>query len=168
MQFRRCRIRARLQRAPSSRRPCASGCFAESARCIPFCWSPPSCRFWFSSCWPPNVASGKQRSNYFPDEDRDRVQAALDEVSSMLRSFVAGNALIALILMLLSWAIFPVDSSGVSLFAGLRFGSVESGAVPRRGAGLGSALSDRHRPVEHGWPLSGGRGRPVRFFILSG
>lgn len=39
----------------------------------------------------------------FPDEQRERVQAALDELSTMLRSFVAGNALIALILMLLSW-----------------------------------------------------------------
>jgi predicted PurR-regulated permease PerM len=42
----------------------------------------------------------------FPDEHRDRVQAALDQVSSMLRSFVAGNALIAIILMLLSWGFF--------------------------------------------------------------
>jgi predicted PurR-regulated permease PerM len=42
----------------------------------------------------------------FPDEHRDRVRAALDEVSSMLRSFVAGNALIAIILMLLSWGFF--------------------------------------------------------------
>jgi predicted PurR-regulated permease PerM len=42
----------------------------------------------------------------FPDEDRDRVQAALDEVSSMLRRIVAGNALIALILMLASWGFF--------------------------------------------------------------
>src|SRR5580704_11698651 len=42
----------------------------------------------------------------FPDEDRDRVQAALDEVSSTLRKIVAGNALIALILMLASWGFF--------------------------------------------------------------
>jgi predicted PurR-regulated permease PerM len=42
----------------------------------------------------------------FPDENRERVQSALDEVSSMLRSFVAGNALIALILMLASWGLF--------------------------------------------------------------
>jgi predicted PurR-regulated permease PerM len=42
----------------------------------------------------------------FPDDHRGRVEAALDEVSSMLRSFVAGNALIALILMLLSWGFF--------------------------------------------------------------
>jgi predicted PurR-regulated permease PerM len=42
----------------------------------------------------------------FPDEHRDRVQAALDEVSSMLRRFVAGNVLIALILMLVSWGFF--------------------------------------------------------------
>jgi predicted PurR-regulated permease PerM len=42
----------------------------------------------------------------FPDEHRERVQAALDQVSSMLRSFVAGNSLIAIILMLLSWGFF--------------------------------------------------------------
>jgi predicted PurR-regulated permease PerM len=42
----------------------------------------------------------------FPDEEQEGVQEALDQVSSMLRSFVAGNALIALILMLLSWAFF--------------------------------------------------------------
>jgi predicted PurR-regulated permease PerM len=42
----------------------------------------------------------------FPDEHRDRVQSALDELSSMLRSFVAGNALIAIILMLASWGFF--------------------------------------------------------------
>ncbi len=42
----------------------------------------------------------------FPDEHQERVRAALDQVSRMLRSFVAGNALIALILMLLSWGFF--------------------------------------------------------------
>jgi predicted PurR-regulated permease PerM len=42
----------------------------------------------------------------FPDEQRDRVQSGLDEVSSMLRSYVAGNALIAIILMLASWGFF--------------------------------------------------------------
>jgi predicted PurR-regulated permease PerM len=44
----------------------------------------------------------------FPDDHRDRVQSALDEVSSMLRSFVAGNALIAILLMLASWGFFAV------------------------------------------------------------
>ncbi len=42
----------------------------------------------------------------FPGEHQAQVQAGLDEVSSMLRSFVAGNALVALILMLSSWAFF--------------------------------------------------------------
>jgi predicted PurR-regulated permease PerM len=42
----------------------------------------------------------------FHDEHQAQVQSALDEVSSMLRSFVAGNALVALILMLSSWAFF--------------------------------------------------------------
>jgi predicted PurR-regulated permease PerM len=42
----------------------------------------------------------------FPDEQQERVRSALDEVSSMLRSFIAGNALVAMILMLLSWGFF--------------------------------------------------------------
>ena len=42
----------------------------------------------------------------FPDEHQERVRGALDEVSWMLRSFVAGNALVAIILMLLSWGFF--------------------------------------------------------------
>jgi predicted PurR-regulated permease PerM len=42
----------------------------------------------------------------FPDEHRDRVREALDEVGAMLRSFVAGNALVAGILMLASWGFF--------------------------------------------------------------
>lgn len=42
----------------------------------------------------------------FPDEHRQRVRETLDQLGSMLRSFVAGNALVALILMLLSWGFF--------------------------------------------------------------
>lgn len=42
----------------------------------------------------------------FPDEHRGRVRGALDQVSAMLRSFVAGNALVAVILMLASWGFF--------------------------------------------------------------
>jgi predicted PurR-regulated permease PerM len=42
----------------------------------------------------------------FPDEHQDRVRGALDQVGSMLRSFVAGNALVALLLMLASWGFF--------------------------------------------------------------
>jgi predicted PurR-regulated permease PerM len=42
----------------------------------------------------------------FPAENRTRVQGALDQVSAMLRSYVAGNALVALIVMLASWIFF--------------------------------------------------------------
>jgi predicted PurR-regulated permease PerM len=42
----------------------------------------------------------------FPAANRARVKEALDQVSTMLRSYVAGNALVALILMLASWAFF--------------------------------------------------------------
>ena len=44
--------------------------------------------------------------NLFPDRSRPRVQEALDQLSLMLRSFVAGNAVVALISMLLTWALF--------------------------------------------------------------
>jgi predicted PurR-regulated permease PerM len=42
----------------------------------------------------------------FPDEHQDRVRAALDQVGAMLRRFVAGNSLVAVILMLASWGFF--------------------------------------------------------------
>lgn len=42
----------------------------------------------------------------FPEEYRGNVRAALNEVSAMMRSFVAGNTLVALILMLSSWGFF--------------------------------------------------------------
>jgi predicted PurR-regulated permease PerM len=48
----------------------------------------------------------KATIDLFPDEHRGRVRGALDQVSLMLRSFVAGNALVAIILMLLSWGFF--------------------------------------------------------------
>jgi len=48
----------------------------------------------------------KATIDLFPDEHHERVQAALDQVSSILRSFVAGNALVAIILMLASWGFF--------------------------------------------------------------
>jgi predicted PurR-regulated permease PerM len=42
----------------------------------------------------------------FHDEHQDSVRVALDEVGAVLRSFVAGNALVAVILMLTSWGFF--------------------------------------------------------------
>ncbi len=42
----------------------------------------------------------------FPEEHQERVRDALEQVSLMLRSFVAGNALVAIILILLSWGFF--------------------------------------------------------------
>jgi predicted PurR-regulated permease PerM len=42
----------------------------------------------------------------FPEEHQESVRHALAQVGLMLRSFVAGNALIAVILMLLSWGFF--------------------------------------------------------------
>ena len=42
----------------------------------------------------------------FPVDDQSRVREALEQVSLVLRSYVAGNALVALILMLASWIFF--------------------------------------------------------------
>jgi predicted PurR-regulated permease PerM len=63
----------------------------------------------------------KATMELFPDEHQERVKEALDKVSSMLRSYVAGNALTALILMLCSWGFFlaihleyPFVAGGVS------------------------------------------------------
>jgi len=48
----------------------------------------------------------KATMELFPGEHQERVKEALDRVSAMLRSFVAGNALVALILMACSWGFF--------------------------------------------------------------
>jgi len=48
----------------------------------------------------------KATMELFPEEHQGRVKEALEKVSVMLRSFVAGNALVALILILSSWAFF--------------------------------------------------------------
>jgi predicted PurR-regulated permease PerM len=48
----------------------------------------------------------KATMELFPDDHRERVKEALEQVSSMLRSYVAGNALVALILILSNWAFF--------------------------------------------------------------
>jgi predicted PurR-regulated permease PerM len=70
----------------------------------------------------------------FPHELQDRVRGALDEVSSMLRSFVAGNALIAIILMLLSWAFFLAIHLKYPFLLGCVSGLLN--LVPYLGAGL--------------------------------
>jgi predicted PurR-regulated permease PerM len=48
----------------------------------------------------------KATMELFPYGNRTRVKEALDQVSAMLRSYLAGNALVALILMFASWAFF--------------------------------------------------------------
>jgi predicted PurR-regulated permease PerM len=70
----------------------------------------------------------------FPAENRTRVKEALDQVSAMLRSFVAGNALVALILMLASWAFFLVIHLDYPFLAGCVSGLLN--LVPYLGAVL--------------------------------
>jgi predicted PurR-regulated permease PerM len=57
------------------------------------------------------MLAGKRRiwqatMELFPLDHRTRAQRALDQVSVVLRSYIAGNGLVALILMLASWAFF--------------------------------------------------------------
>jgi predicted PurR-regulated permease PerM len=48
----------------------------------------------------------KATMELFPAGKRTRVKEALDQVSAMLRGYLAGNALVALILMLVTWGFF--------------------------------------------------------------
>jgi predicted PurR-regulated permease PerM len=74
----------------------------------------------------------KATMGLFPDEHQAHVQEALDQVNSMLRSFVAGNALIALILMLSSWAFFLLIHLDYPFLAGSASGVLN--LVPYLGA----------------------------------
>jgi predicted PurR-regulated permease PerM len=55
----------------------------------------------------------------FPETQRGRASDALDEMSVMLRGYVAGNALVAVILVLVSWAFFSVMGLDYPFMAGL-------------------------------------------------
>lgn len=70
----------------------------------------------------------------FPEEHQPRVRGALDQVSSMLRSFVAGNALVAIILMLASWMFFLTIHLDYPFLAGCVSGLLN--LVPYLGAVL--------------------------------
>jgi predicted PurR-regulated permease PerM len=70
----------------------------------------------------------------FPDQDRSRVKTALDQVSAMLRSYVAGNSLIAVMLMLASWAFFLEINLQYPLITGCASGMLNM--IPYLGAVL--------------------------------
>jgi predicted PurR-regulated permease PerM len=74
----------------------------------------------------------KATMELFPDEHQENVEQALDQVSTMLRSFVAGNALVAFILMLASWAFFLAIHLDYPLVTGLVSGLMN--LVPYAGA----------------------------------
>lgn len=76
----------------------------------------------------------KATMELFPTGNRARVQEALDQVSAMLRSYVAGNALVALILMLATWAFFLVIHMDYPFLAGCVSGLLN--LVPYLGAVL--------------------------------
>ncbi len=70
----------------------------------------------------------------FRSEDRTRVQDALNQVSAVLRNYVAGNALVALILILASWAFFLAIHLDYAFLAGCVSGILN--LVPYLGAVL--------------------------------
>jgi len=70
----------------------------------------------------------------FPSTERTRVKQALEAVSLMLRSYVAGNVLVALILAVASWIFFAVIGLDYPFLAGLLSGFLN--LVPYLGAVL--------------------------------
>ena len=58
---------------------------------------------------------------------------------------------------------FPGDSPGLSFSDRQRLGPAESGAVPRRGPGVDTAVFDRHGAVEHDRSLHWGCGHADAF-----
>ena len=76
----------------------------------------------------------KATMELFPTGKRTRVKEALDQVSAMLRSYLAGNALVALILMLASWGFFLMIHLDYPFLAGCVSGLLN--LVPYLGAVL--------------------------------
>jgi predicted PurR-regulated permease PerM len=70
----------------------------------------------------------------FPIGKRTRVKEALDQVNTLLRIYLAGNALVALILMLASWAFFLMIGLDYPFLAGCASGILN--LVPYLGAVL--------------------------------
>jgi predicted PurR-regulated permease PerM len=76
----------------------------------------------------------KATMELFPDEHQAKVERALDQVSAMLRGFIAGNALVALMLILASWAFFLAIHLDYPFVTGLVSGLMN--LVPYAGAVL--------------------------------
>ncbi len=76
----------------------------------------------------------KATIDLFPDDHQERVRETLDQLGSMLRSFVVGNALVAVILMLLSWGFFLLIHLNYPFLAGCVSGLLN--LVPYLGAVL--------------------------------
>lgn len=76
----------------------------------------------------------KATMELFPAGKRTRVKEALDQVNTMIRSYLAGNALVALILMLASWAFFLMIHLDFPFLAGCVSGLLN--LVPYLGAVL--------------------------------
>jgi predicted PurR-regulated permease PerM len=76
----------------------------------------------------------KATMELFPAGKRTRVKEALDQVSTMIRGYLAGNALVALILMLASWGFFLMIHLDYPFLAGCVSGLLN--LVPYLGAVL--------------------------------
>jgi len=76
----------------------------------------------------------KATIDLFPADHQERVRETLDQLGSMLRSFVVGNAVVAVILMLLSWGFFLMIHLNYPFLAGCVSGLLN--LVPYLGAVL--------------------------------
>ena len=76
----------------------------------------------------------KATMELFPTGNRTRVKDALDQVNTMLRSYLIGNALVAVILMIASWAFFLAIHLDYPFLAGCASGLLN--LVPYLGAVL--------------------------------
>ena len=103
----------------------------------------------------------KATMELFPAGKRTRVKEALDQVSTMLRSYLAGNALVALILMLASWGFFLMIHLDYPFLAGCVSGLLN--LVPYLGVVLAwlPPFLDRHGEMEHHRSLSWHCGDPA-------
>ena len=89
----------------------------------------------------------------FPAAQRNDVKEALEDVTQVLRSYLAGTTLVGLILVLTSWLFFWEMGLDFPFLTALVSGSDESGSVSWSGSILGAAITDGVEEVPHGRSL---------------
>ena len=89
----------------------------------------------------------------FPAAQRNDVKETLEDVTQVLRSYLAGTTLVGLILVLTSWLFFLVDGPRLPVPHGARFRVDESGPVSWSAFIVGAAISDWIETIPHGWSV---------------